>query len=48
MDPRGAAAPCVGGAAGLSMEGEGETAGGRAVASRVGCCVFCVVFSVGP
>jgi hypothetical protein len=43
--------PCVGGTAGLSMEGEGKAAWGysRAAASHVGCCMFCVVvFHAGP
>jgi hypothetical protein len=41
--------PCVGGATGLPMQGEGKAAGGRAAASHVSCCVFCVVvFCAGP
>ncbi len=46
-----ASTPYVGGATGLSMEGEGKIAGGyrRAAASHVVCCVFCVVvFCAGP
>ncbi len=43
MGISGFAMPWVGGTSDLPMEVEGEVAGVKAAAARVGCCVFCVL-----